>query len=168
MIKNIFKMIVVFAILSGLFIFNSFADTVTKVNVSAKEQDYSDAGPGVALINADKKSEEIVRIVTKGDKRYKVVSSFGTYKTTAFTPEEAGNHTTATGVKPSLNHTVATDWSYIPAGTKILIGDSDIVYTVEDTGVKGNVVDIFLATNKEARKYGVKYKEIFLLEEIKE
>ncbi len=80
---------------------------------------------------------------------------------------EKGNGITATGVKPTLNNTVSADWTQIPAGTKILIGDSDIVYTVEDTGVKGKVVDIFLATNKEAIKYGVQYKTIFVLEEVK-
>lgn len=112
------------------------------------------------------KEEEAKKIITIGDKKYKIIANLGEYKTTAFTPEEKGNHITASGVKPKLNHTVATDWKVIPKGSKLLVGDSEIVYTVEDNGVKGKVVDIFLATNKEAYKYGVKYKEIFLIEEV--
>ena len=58
----------------------------------------------------------------------------GTFRVTAYTNYTRSgkykNIPTAKGMMPKANHTVATNWEEIPAGSKIMIGDSDIVYTV--------------------------------------
>lgn len=182
MLKWITRFSLLTLMFSQLLLINAFAQNGEVVAVKEQNLQEVTAGPVFSpkLANegaaADKgeilKVEETAssvptaRTVVSDGKTYQVVQALGQYKTTAFTPEEEGNHITATGVKPKLNHTVATDWTYIPAGTKILVGDSDIVYTVEDTGVKGKVVDLFLATNKEAYTYGVQYKDIFIVQEV--
>ena len=177
MIKSLAKIFVAGIMVVQIFGINAFAGN--NEVLAAREQAKIDASTGPAfaveketkldanLSTEVKKEDTKVRTVTSNGKTYRVSKELGQFKTTAFTPMEKGNGITATRVKPTLNNTVSADWTQIPAGTKILIGDSDIVYTVEDTGVKGKVVDIFLATNREAIKYGVQYKTIFVLEEVK-
>lgn len=179
MMKSITKIFIASVIAMQIFGINAFAGN--NEVIEARKQELIDAGTGPAFSpkiandgkeNDDKKdvlkveSSKDAREVKSNGKTYKVTQSLGQYKTTAFTPEEEGNYITASGIKPTLNNTVSTDWSYIKPGTKILIGNSDVVYTVEDNGVKGKVVDIFLATNAEADRYGVQYKDIYIVEEV--
>ena len=96
--------------------------------------------------------------------------SLGEFKLTAYCPcakcngsSNAGK--TATGVKPTANHTIAVDRKVIPLGSKIRIGDSDIVYVAEDTGVRGNHIDIFHDTHSQALDFGVARREVFILTE---
>ena len=54
----------------------------------------------------------------------------------------------------------------LPPGTKVRIGESPIVYTVEDKGsaVTGNTIDIFYASFPEAMAHGVQYFDVYLIE----
>ena len=63
---------------------------------------------------------------------------------------------------PRASHTVASDPSVIPLGTRIVI--DDVVYTVEDTGkaVEGMRLDIFFDSHEEAVRYGRKEKYVYL------
>jgi Uncharacterized protein conserved in bacteria len=84
-------------------------------------------------------------------------SKIGTFTATAYcscrrcTP---GFGLTATGTKPTANHTIAVDPRVIPLGSKILINGT--VYTAEDTGsgVKRNHIDIYFNTHIEAIIFG--------------
>jgi len=74
---------------------------------------------------------------------------------TAYT--HTGNNT-AIGVYPRINHTVAVDPSVIPMGSTIYI-ESDYpgisgYYKVEDTGVHGRTVDIFMDSAAECFEFG--------------
>ncbi len=86
----------------------------------------------------------------------------GQFKTTGYY-NDSGN-ASADGSWPRAQHTVSTDWSVIPAGTRIRFGDSDIVYTVEDTGVHGMMVDVYYETYSEAHSHGLQYKDVYLAE----
>ena len=86
----------------------------------------------------------------------------GQFRTTGYY-NDSGN-ASADGSWPRAQHTVSTDWSVIPAGTRIRFGDSDIVYTVEDTGVHGMMVDIYYDTYSEAHSHGLQYKDVYLVE----
>lgn len=86
----------------------------------------------------------------------------GQFKTTGYY-NDSGN-ASADGSWPRAQHTVSTDWSVIPAGTRIRFGDSDIVYTVEDTGVHGMMVDVYYDTYSEAHSHGLQYKDVYLAE----
>lgn len=85
----------------------------------------------------------------------------GQFKTTGYY-NDSGN-ASADGSWPRAQHTVSTDWSVIPAGTRIRFGDSDIVYTVEDTGVHGMMVDVYYDTYSEAHSHGLQYKDVYLV-----
>lgn len=86
----------------------------------------------------------------------------GQFKTTGY--YNSHGCASADGSWPRAQHTVSTDWSVLPPGTRIRFGDSDIVYTVEDTGVHGNMVDVYYETHSEAMSHGLQYKDVYLAE----
>lgn len=93
--------------------------------------------------------------------------SMGTFKTTAYCPcnscSEGWGRNTSTGATATAGRTIAVDPRVLPYGSKLLI--NGVVYTAEDCGggVKRNHIDIFFDTHSEARQYGVKNVEVFLL-----
>lgn len=70
----------------------------------------------------------------------------------------AGN-TTASGVYPTSNHTVATGED-LPFGTKLLIDGQ--VYVVEDRGVDPHCVDIFVDEHETAVALGMYYTDVYM------
>jgi 3D (Asp-Asp-Asp) domain-containing protein len=72
--------------------------------------------------------------------------------------DENGNDIvyTASGAIAKPNHTIATDPSVIPWGTKLKIGD--VIYTAEDMGgsIKGNKIDIFFTSHAETEAFGIR------------
>jgi rare lipoprotein A len=70
----------------------------------------------------------------------------------------------------SRKGTVAADPNVLPLGSKIRVSGAGAysgVYTVIDSGgkVKGNVIDIYMSSVPEARKFGKKEVEVKILEE---
>lgn len=94
------------------------------------------------------------------------IVSLGTYKLTAYCPcykcSEGWGRQTSTGVTARASHTVAVDPKVIPYGTQIMINGVD--YTAEDCGggVKGQHIDIFFDTHREAKEFGIKYAEVLI------
>lgn len=64
---------------------------------------------------------------------------------------------TASGVPAKSGHTVAAD---LPFGTKLLIDGTE--YVVEDRGVDGMCVDIFVDSHAEALQRGLYYSEVYI------
>jgi rare lipoprotein A len=70
----------------------------------------------------------------------------------------------------SRKGTVAADPKVLPLGSKIRISGAGAYsgeYTVIDSGggIKGNVIDIYMSSVGEARKFGTKKVEVEILEE---
>lgn len=87
---------------------------------------------------------------------------------TAYTAGENGvNHYTATGTQVRVG-AVAVDKRVIPLGTRMYIVTSDgIVYgfaTAEDTGVRGNTVDLYYDTYRECINFGRRSCTVYILE----
>ena len=82
------------------------------------------------------------------------------FKVTGYCPCKkcCGNNggVTASGKKPTPNHTIAAPKNY-PFGTKIVLDGYGTFY-VEDRGgaIKNNRLDRFFATHQEALNWGVK------------
>ena len=95
--------------------------------------------------------------------------SLGTFKLTAYDACllccGKTDGITASGTKAAAGRTIAVDTSVIPMGSRVLINGH--VYVAEDRGskVKGNVIDIYTNTHEEARRFGVKQAEVFLLKQ---
>ena len=87
---------------------------------------------------------------------------------TAYTAGHGGaDYTTATGTLVDVG-TVAVDRSVIPLGTKLyLVTNDGIVYgtaVARDTGVRGNVIDLYYNTYRECIEFGRRSCTVYILE----
>lgn len=121
--------------------------------------DYSD------LYNNDKKSSVKAKTTkastsSKKSSSSKVVSTM-TVSATAY----AGDGITSTGTTPKVGRTIAVDPSMIPYGTKVYIPVLGKTYIAEDCGgaIKGNKIDIFMASESQCNSWGVRNIEIQIL-----
>ena len=76
-----------------------------------------------------------------------------------------GDGITATGTKATEGRTIAVDPEVIPYGTVVIIDGH--TYVAEDCGgaIKGNKIDIYMDSHRDALVAGVKVAEVF--EEVK-
>lgn len=65
---------------------------------------------------------------------------------------------TASGVAAKADHTVAAS---LPFGTRLMIDGEE--YVVEDRGVSGMCVDIFVNSHDEALQRGLYYTEVYII-----
>lgn len=88
----------------------------------------------------------------------------GTFTVTAYCPCARccgkSNGITASGKKAKAGRTIATS-SQFSFGTKLVVGGK--VYTVEDRGgaIKGNRIDIFFASHKQALQFGRRKMKVY-------
>ncbi len=87
-------------------------------------------------------------------------SNSATFKVTAYCScakccGSYANGITATGTKVTAGRTIAVDSSVIPLGTTVYINGQ--AYVAEDTGVKGNTIDIYMSSHSAALSWGVQY-----------
>ncbi len=77
----------------------------------------------------------------------------------------SGMNSTASGVPPVTNRTIAVEPKQIPYGTEIVINGQ--VYVAEDCGgaIKKNCIDIYVASHEEASSKGMYYTDVYLLTE---
>ena len=107
--------------------------------------------------------------VAKIEEEKSSVLYLGTFLCTAYDDcyecQEEFVGTTALGVPPQVNHTVAVDPSVIPLGTHIIINGID--YVAEDVGggINGNHIDIFVGSHEET--YSNLYNGYFEVYEVK-
>lgn len=90
-------------------------------------------------------------------------------RATAYTTENKSWKRTASGTIARVG-AVAVDRDVIPLGTKLYIVAADGTWcygiaTAEDTGVRGNMVDIFLDTYAECIYFGVRDAVVYVLED---
>lgn len=72
-------------------------------------------------------------------------------------------HKTASGTTPEEGRTIAVDKKVIPLGTRVLV--DGVEYVAEDTGVRGNRIDIYFNSHSDALEYGVKWVEVEIKED---
>ena len=114
-------------------------------------------------------AEEITAPAANEDNSIKISStSLGQFKITAYCNctkccgKWAGGPT-ASGTMPQAGRTIAVDPKVIPLGSQVIIDGH--TYVAEDTGgaIKGNKIDMYFASHSEALAWGVKYKEVSLV-----
>ena len=66
----------------------------------------------------------------------------------------------ASGVQPTVNHTVAN--GALPFGTRLMIDGQE--YVVEDRGVGDFEIDIFVASHEEALQRGLYYRDVYIID----
>ena len=72
--------------------------------------------------------------------------------------------TTASGTKAQEGRTIAADWSVLPKGTRVEIEGVGI-RTVEDRGVSGKSVDVFMNSHQTALNFGRRSVRLRIIEE---
>lgn len=110
-------------------------------------------------------------IIVTADGEILTYSKKAQFTATAYTKTDAGcNDITATGTTVRVG-TVAVDPSVIPYGTRMFIVTNDGTYiygigTAEDCGgaIQGNRLDLYLDTDAECWKFGVKSCTVYFLD----
>ncbi len=124
--------------------------------------------------------EPIKKIVVYGTKQHTVTakgkavqytSVYSSFKATAYTADSKWGNATASGMYAKVG-VIAVDPSVIPMGTKVYIeginGAGDYGYAIAgDTGgsIKGNIIDLYKNSEAECNSWGVKYVNIYVLED---
>ena len=96
--------------------------------------------------------------------------SLGEFKLYAYCPCEKccgiwADGITASGAKAVQGRTIAVDPAVIPLGSLVII--DGVSYVAEDTGagIEGNTVDIYFDSHAQALEFGVRYSEVWLVED---
>ncbi len=93
-----------------------------------------------------------------------------TVRTTAYTHTEAGGRNNAIGTRLRFGgeeHSAASDWSWMPLGTRFRMVETGKIYVIEDYGsalVGRQTVDLYMPTRRMMRDWGVRYVNIEILE----
>jgi 3D (Asp-Asp-Asp) domain-containing protein len=93
-----------------------------------------------------------------------------TVRTTAYTHTEAGGSKNAIGGRLHFGgdtYSAASDWSWLPLGTRFRMVESGRTYVIEDYGsalVGRKTVDLYVPSMSEVRKWGVRSVDIEVLE----
>ncbi|RNB82742.1 DUF348 domain-containing protein [Brevibacillus fluminis] len=111
----------------------------------------------IASAEAEPRNQAVVAasLVSRGGKNFRPHSVLKSVTLTAYSPD-VGTHT-ASGRKAEAGRTIAVDTSVIPMGWWVYI--EGIGYRrAEDTGgaVNGHKIDVFLSSEAEARRFGLK------------
>ena len=140
----------------------------TEAASSAAKSYFTAAETGSAVTETVSAAEETGSAAAETVSASPSLVSMGVFKTTGYCPcrrccGKWGGRT-ATGVPATASHTIAVDPRVIPYGSRVMI--NGVIYTAEDCGggVNGSHIDIFFNSHSEARRHGVQYAEIFLLQ----
>ncbi len=91
-----------------------------------------------------------------------------TMRGTAYTTGGSVGTRTASGTSVHVG-VVAVDRSVVPLGTKVYVVSNDGMYTygfaiAEDTGVRGNSIDLYMDTNRQCIQFGVRECTVYILD----
>ena len=95
-------------------------------------------------------------------------SSKRTMRGTAYTTGGSVGTRTASGTTVHVG-VVAVDRSVLPLGTKVYVVSNDGMYVygfavAEDTGVRGDTIDLYMDTNRECIQFGVRECTVYILD----
>ena len=93
-----------------------------------------------------------------------------TVRTTAYTQTEAGGSVNAIGGRLRFGgdvYSAASDWSWLPLGTRFKLLSTGHTYVIEDYGsalVGRQTIDLFFTDRKSVRNWGVRQEPIQIIE----
>jgi 3D (Asp-Asp-Asp) domain-containing protein len=88
-------------------------------------------------------------------------------RTTAYHHSEPGGRANGIGGTLSAAHSAASDWSWMPLGTRFRIVSTGEDYVIEDYGsalVGRKTIDIYKSTRSAMNAWGVRHVEIEIIE----
>lgn len=119
----------------------------------------------VAAINVN---EDGSGVITLENGETVTFSSTRTMRGTAYTTGGSVGTRTASGTTVRVG-VVAVDRNVLPLGTKVYVMSNDGAYNygfavAEDTGVRGNTIDLYMDTNRECLQFGVRECTVYILD----
>ena len=93
-----------------------------------------------------------------------------TVRTTAYTHTEAGGSVNAIGGRLRFGdeqHSAASDWSWLPLGTRFKLVSNGREYVIEDYGsalVGRQTIDLYFPSRSSMRAWGTRQEEIEIIE----
>lgn len=93
-----------------------------------------------------------------------------TVRTTAYTHTEPGGSVNAIGGRlrfGGAQQSAASDWSWLPLGTRFKLLSTGKEYVIEDYGsalVGRQTIDLYFPSRKQMRAWGMRHEEIEILE----
>jgi 3D (Asp-Asp-Asp) domain-containing protein len=91
-------------------------------------------------------------------------------RTTAYTHTEPGGRNNAIGTRlrfGGATYSAASDWSWMPLGTRFYMPCTGRTYVIEDYGsalVGRKTIDLYMPTRKMMNQWGMRHVEIQILE----
>jgi len=140
-------------------------DAVPTIIERGTKENFANNDDPVAAINAN---EDGSGVITLENGETVTFSSTRTMRGTAYTTGGKVGTRTASGTTVQVG-VVAVDRSVIPLGTKLFIMSNDGAYVygfavAEDTGVRGNTVDLYMNSSRECFQFGVRECTVYILD----
>ena len=128
-------------------------------------ENFANNDDAVAAINVN---EDGSGVITLENGETVTFSSTRTMRGTAYTTGGSVGTRTASGTTVRVG-VVAVDRSVLPLGTKVYVMSNDGMYVygfavAEDTGVRGNTIDLYMDTNRECIQFGVRECTVYILD----
>lgn len=128
-------------------------------------ENFANNGDAVAAINT---AVDGTGTITLENGEVLTFSSARTMRGTAYTSGGKVGTRTASGTTVHVG-VVAVDRSVLPLGTKVYVVSNDGKYVygfavAEDTGVRGNSIDLYMDTNRECIQFGVRECTVYILD----
>ena len=128
-------------------------------------ENFANNDDAVAAINVN---EDGSGVITLENGETVTFNSTRTMRGTAYTTGGSVGTRTASGTTVRVG-VVAVDRSVLPLGTKVYVMSNDGAYNygfavAEDTGVRGNTIDLYMDTNRECIQFGVRECTVYILD----
>lgn len=128
-------------------------------------ENFANNGDAVSAINTESDGSGTI---TLENGEVLTFSEARTMRGTAYTTGGKVGTRTASGTTVRVG-VVAVDRNVLPLGTKVYVVSNDGMYVygfavAEDTGVRGNTIDLFMDTNRECIQFGVRECTVYILD----
>ena len=140
-------------------------DPVPTIIERGTKENFANNDDAVASISVN---EDGSGVITLENGETVTFHSTRTMRGTAYTSGGGVGTRTASGTTAQVG-VVAVDRSVLPLGTKVFVLSNDGAYVygfavAEDTGVRGNTIDLYMNTNRECVQFGVRECTVYILD----
>ena len=140
-------------------------EPVSTVIEKGTMENFANNDDAVSAINVN---EDGSGVITLENGETVTFNSTRTMRGTAYTTGGSVGTRTASGTTVRVG-VVAVDRSVLPLGTKVYVMSNDGAYNygfavAEDTGVRGNTIDLYMDTNRECIQFGVRECTVYILD----
>lgn len=140
-------------------------DPVPTIIERGTKKNFANNDDAVASITANNDGSGVITLENGETVTF---SATRTMRGTAYTSGGRVGTRTASGTTAQVG-VVAVDRSVLPLGTKVFVMSNDGAYVygfavAEDTGVRGNTIDLYMNTSRECLQFGVRECTVYILD----